>query len=172
TAYFARGFHEAGQNLINVLKNSDFPDYQGLPVAFLYRHALELALKALIWDGDDIARATCKRVPSGHRGPAGPTHDLERLLPFAEHIMSQYAFKWSDPEIGWSNAKELIAEFNEIDPGSYTFRYPMTKKGDPSCDQRFGFNVLRMAKQLDRVLNQLSDFSYALEDIRWEELTI
>jgi hypothetical protein len=171
TSYFARGFHDAARDLIEKLKKTDFPDYQVLPVTFLYRHALETALKGLIWDGDDIARQTGTRTPSGDLGPTKSNHDLAKLLPFAEHVMKAFAFKWDESKISWDEAKEVIQEFNDIDPGSFAFRYPMTKKGDPSGDQRFGFNVLRMAMRLDPILDQLSAFSYNLEDIRWNELT-
>jgi hypothetical protein len=32
-----------------------WPDYEALPVVFLYRHAVELALKGIAWKGDEIA---------------------------------------------------------------------------------------------------------------------
>ena len=171
TAYFARGFHDAGRESIKNLQQTGFPDYQALPVTFLYRHALETALNGLIWEGDEIARATGTRAPSGDLGPTKSNHDLETLLPFAEHVMKAFNFTWDVAQITWAEAKDMIAEFSKIDPGSFAFRYPMTKRGDPSADQSFGFNVLSLAKRLDPVLDQLSTFSFALEDIAWNELT-
>jgi hypothetical protein len=43
-----------------------WPDYAALLVVFLYRHAVELALKGITWNGDEIAsrlgRPLCGRL--------------------------------------------------------------------------------------------------------------
>src|SRR5450432_3239510 len=67
TPWFARGFHEAAQELVKKV-HGNYPDYAALPIIFMYRHATELALKGAIWDADEIAIAT-GRTPSGAQGP-------------------------------------------------------------------------------------------------------
>ena len=56
TPFFAEGFHQAGQAVVARLRAMKaWPDYEALPVVFLDRHSVELALKGIAWNGDEIA---------------------------------------------------------------------------------------------------------------------
>ena len=49
---FAKGYTLAANRLAaSLLEGPRFPDYEAYPVVFLYRHALELSLKHIIYGG-------------------------------------------------------------------------------------------------------------------------
>ena len=45
--------------------------------------------------------------------------------------------------------RNVIREFQEIDPGSYSFRYPVDTQGKASLEENFRFNVFEFASILD-----------------------
>jgi hypothetical protein len=87
TPWFARGFHEAAQELVKLARGT-FPDYAAVPIVFMYRHAMELALKGAIWDADEIAAATGRSV-SGAPGPQTCGHAMTPLLPYFRFVLKE-----------------------------------------------------------------------------------
>jgi hypothetical protein len=169
TPYFARGFHESGQELVKKIDGTS-PDYAVLPIIFLYRHAVELALKGAIWDADEIARLT-RRTASSAPGPKNCGHSLVTLLPFFQHVVGQYAWRWNEATYGsYKNAERLVKELDAVDGGSYKFRYPMKRDGAPSEHMDFAVNVIHFAESLDPVLEGIFDFCFYLEGVRDAEL--
>src|SRR5690348_12475935 len=65
--YFARGFHDGADELAEIYRDGTFPDYDVPPVVFLYRHAAELYLKSIIWNGNEML-GFLKRPTSGTKG--------------------------------------------------------------------------------------------------------
>jgi hypothetical protein len=168
-SYFARGFHEGGMELIENIDGMS-PDYAVIPIVFLYRHAMELALKGATWDADDIARAT-RRTPSCAPSPEKCGHSLVALLPFFRHVIAQFKWQWDEAAYGsYDNAERLITELDAVDAGSYKFRYPMKRDGAPSECADFTVNVVHFAKSLNPVLDGIFDFCFYLEGVRDAEL--
>lgn len=93
-----------------------------LPALFLYRHWVELSLKGMLADAgvvldlDDV-------VPAWHP-----------LVPLWEKLRGHYKVidsKAADDE--WMDrTEELIAEMDSLDSSSFTFRYPVDKRGAPA----------------------------------------
>src|SRR5271154_5716323 len=55
-AAFAKGYKRAANRLArSLLRAPRFPDYDAYPVVFLYRHALELSLKHIVYAGAQLA---------------------------------------------------------------------------------------------------------------------
>ena len=53
---FAKGYMLAANRLVRLLLEAPrFSDYEAYPVMFLYRHALELSLKHIIYGGAELA---------------------------------------------------------------------------------------------------------------------
>jgi hypothetical protein len=170
TPWFARGFHEAAQELVKMVSGS-YPDYAAVPIIFMYRHAMELALKGAIWDADEIATAT-GRTPSGAPGPQTCGHAITPLLPHFRHALKEYGWVWNENKHGSiEDAERLIRELDAVDSGSYTFRYPMKRDGSPSEQTDFVVNVVHFARLLDPVLEGILDFCFHLEDVRYDELS-
>lgn len=89
-------------------------DYAGAAVVFLQRHRVELGLKALAHHAG---------------GRAEGTHDLDALW-----SASEAALQPKDPDrwdVFASTHREFVGLVAQIDPGSYTFRYPVDKAGVP-----------------------------------------
>jgi len=166
TPYFAEGFHQAGQAVVARLREMEaWPDYEALPVVFLYRHAVELALKGIVWNGDEIAGRLGKPL-SGSGGPQKGEHRLGPILKHVDHVQSVFVLHWLNEKITWDQTKDVINDLDAVDPGSFAFRYPMKRNGAPSQSAEFGFNVYEFATMLDPVLDGLRDWAYELEDHR------
>lgn len=90
-------------------------DFVILPVCFLYRHYLEVALKAL---ARDVAKVLGEEPPKFD-------HDLTSQWAFVRR-----AFGEQDQMILATDT--LLREWMSYDPGSFSFRYPTNMKGDPS----------------------------------------
>ena len=170
TPWFGRGFHEAAQELVKLVDGS-YPDYAAVPIVFMYRHAMELALKGAIWDADDIAAATGRNL-SWAPGPQTCGHAMTPLLPYFRHVLKEYGWVWNAAKHGpLEDAERLITELDTVDSGSYTFRYPMKRDGTPSEEADFVVNVIHFARLLDPILEGIFDFCFRLEDVRYAELS-
>lgn len=116
---YIEGYRKAATALFDYgVKTRTSPDYLVFPMAFLWRHHIELALKDVIAKGRRLAGQ-----PWGF--PAG--HSLTKLWNEAHaHII----------QCGDPNAPELVnveanlREFEQVDPGADGFRYPFNRDRD------------------------------------------
>jgi hypothetical protein len=89
------------------------------PVVFNYRQFIELSLKFLI-------------ATYGHTvGIAAEwnTHDLKSLWQTFSKVLDGYGH--DDAEGTDAIVEEIILEFAKVDPGSFSYRYPVDTKGNP-----------------------------------------
>ncbi|MFG6510623.1 MULTISPECIES: hypothetical protein [unclassified Sulfitobacter] len=89
------------------------------PIIFNYRQFLELSLKYQI--------ATFG--PAVGVEPNWTSHDLAKL--WAEFLAIMERFGTADPDEVDPVVERIILEFAKIDPGSYSYRYPVDRKGNP-----------------------------------------
>jgi len=61
----------------------------------------------------------------------------------------------------------LVKEFESIDPGSYSFRYPTKTNGDDSLPDHFSFNLLDFSERIDPLLKVLDSALIGL-DAYWD----
>ncbi len=62
---------------------------------------------------------------------------------------------------------QIIREFEEFDPGSFTFRYPIKKDGSASLKEKhFVFSPKQFVEALDPILRSLSGACSGLEEYR------
>lgn len=92
-------------------------DFLVCPIIFNYRHFLELSLKFML--------ATFGRHVEIEAN--WNTHKLEVLWKDFETMLER--FGTSDPDNADPIVAEVIAQFAKIDPGSYSYRYPIDQKG-------------------------------------------
>jgi len=84
-APFAKGYHRAGKRLAKMLAQSpSFPDFEGYPILFLYRHALELYMKAIVYRGAQLLQLLDIDSPETSR--LFEDHRLSILLPGVKAI--------------------------------------------------------------------------------------
>ena len=151
---YARSFRDAAKKLAEATEpDSGSTDIEACPVVFLYRHALELQLKAIIL-GDGGNFLATKPDPL----TISKTHSVSWLAQFVSQII--VALGW-EPEfkcLGIENLDEFkaaVEEVNSVDPGSYPLRFPgETDKGS--------FNVREFAANMDALLELLHAAADAL----------
>ena len=163
---YARAFHTAAKTLVaNLdLDRTARSDWDACPVVFLYRHALELYLKALVLgDGSNIL-ASKPDSASIYR-----SHSLRNLAPIVCEIVRE--FGW-ESTFGCEGVADLAAfnaiinELDALDPRSYAFRYPVDTHGRGSVKDHLSFSVVAFSEQMNAILDLLDDTAFAL-DAEW-----
>jgi len=94
-------------------------DFLVFPIIFNYRQFLELSLKYLI----------SNYGPTVDIKPNWRSHDLAELWKEFLELLDGYGT--SDPDEVDPVVGKIIAEFSKIDPGSYSYRYPVDRNGNP-----------------------------------------
>lgn len=165
---YAEAFHNAAKVLVNSLDLDLNPnsDWNACPVVFLYRHSAELYLKGIVL-GDGANFLQAKPDPA----LVLRTHSLKRLFPFLQDIFN--AVSWEGEFDGegisdMSDLEALIRELDDIDSGSYTFRYPVNTHGDASVKDHFNFSVREFANRMDAVLEFLDTADFGLAAM-WDQ---
>jgi hypothetical protein len=92
----------------------------GYPILFLYRQYLELRIKELGVAAAELL-AWEYEVPAHHN-----------LLKLWESVRSALDEVFPESAEHLEAVEERIREFCDVDPGSYTFRYPVDTKGKPT----------------------------------------
>lgn len=164
---FAAGYHKAGKVLVaNMEASRDYRDYDGYPILYLYRHALELYLKAFIYNGVRLLEIRDnKKLETGF---FLTSHRLSSFLPAFRAILKSMDWKWDFEIAGLKSLddfEDLILGIEKVDADSYCFRYPVTTKGDSALPKHFVVNVINFAKNMDKILNMLDG---AITGLRYE----
>jgi len=164
---YAEAYHRAGQKLVQEYGTTGaLRDFEAAPIVFLYRHAFELYLKAVLLIGSKNIRLqgnrgmTLERILSSHR--------LTEFLPHVREIIRAVRWSWDLGVDGLRTEADfghLVQELESVDPASYTFRYPTGRDGESALPKHFAFNVLSFAHRLDPLLESLSGAVTALRSI-------
>jgi hypothetical protein len=164
---FALAYHEAGRKLAApMVSGTGYRDYDGYPILFLYRHALELYLKAIVYRGAMLLRLINEDEIVTQKLFA--RHDLTRLVPAIRAIFENRG--WSFEASGLASFKDfvaLISEIDKIDGHSYAFRFPIKTSGEANLPHHFVVNVVHFSKHMDRLLDFLDAVASALDE-HWD----
>jgi hypothetical protein len=158
---YARSFHKAAKALAAFqLDASPLADFDISPVVFMYRHAVELHLKALVLGDGGNFLATKPDVLSVHK-----THSVSWLAQFVCQIIT--ALKWEtefkcEGIENLADFKAVIEELNAVDPGSYVFRLPVSAVGHDSVPGRTKLTIRDFARRMDALLDLLDSTADAL----------
>lgn len=152
----ARGFHATGREAARHLKRSrcglsGTEVFRAYPIVFLYRHSLELYLKAIIWTGRTLlAAGETRRVDSVLN-----QHRLPPLVRYVGQIFKALGAGWNLGTRRFrtlANFQRVIDDFESVDSASFAFRYPTKKNGDPGIRPYFRFDVPEFCAILDELL--------------------
>lgn len=169
--YFAEAFRKLAQETVAALRqNKSFgsipiEDFRAYPIVFLYRHALELYIKAVIIIGSPML--AIKEMPVVNRQSLLKTHSLEKLSNELERVFDAYEWDW---DLGTPNFQSLedfrkiIRELHEVDEKSDAFRYPLDTKGCASLPFRFCFDLFGFCEILDSLFSVLEGAAYLAYD--------
>jgi hypothetical protein len=161
---YAAAYRSAAMSLVSLQERRGIGpiDHAALPILFLYRHSLELYLKSLVY------RAAVLSINK---------QELQRALPrlWREHSLVSLV-KMSAPVLHESSSRPLARSgelqeemaglaqiLDDIDPGSYSFRYPVTTKGDSALPSHFFTNIFVFSEAMERAFDDLSQFCRHLE---------
>jgi len=152
-SFRAQAFHRAAKIVLAALEcNSARQDWDIWPVVYLYRQAVEMHLKAIVF-GEGGNFLPTKPDPMS----ISKTHSVSWLAQFVCQIVAvlkwEEEFKCEGVE-SLADFKAIIEDVNSVDPGYYTFRPPV----DP-CSQ---FAVHEFARKMDRLLDLLESTADAL----------
>lgn len=168
---YASAYRRAGRSLaVSLAAKGGYRDLDACPIVFLYRHALELYLKAIVRRGQDLVSLAGKKLPITP-GALERRHDLSPLLKPIRYIFRHLGWTWNTEVEGvrtLEDLKKFLREIDQLDSGSYTFRYPVDTKGKSSVSRHFCFNVLEFAKQVEGALGLLEGTADNLEE-EWDQ---
>lgn len=125
-------FKEAADHIIARLRSGDFaqhPDGLFMPVAYLYRHSLELILKHLVRLG--IAAQVIEDSPKLQKHLI--RHDLADLW---EHACTAIGKMWPDGDTRTvNNTTALIRDFQRLDKSGQSLRYVRDRRNQPTIER-------------------------------------
>ena len=162
--FFAEAFHKVAQETVAALQKnhlfglngSPVEDFRAYPVVFLYRHALELYMKAVILIGAPMLAV--QGMTEIDRQLLLKTHSLDFLRQRLERVFEAYEWEWDlgTPHVqSIEDFRKIIAELHAIDAGSYAFRYPLDTKGSGALPSHFRFNLFDFCEVLDSLFPAL-----------------
>jgi len=163
---YALGYREAAKVLVRRLVTDGYGDYDGYPILYLYRHSLELYMKALVYRGASLLGLLKGAGPNTTR--LFERHELSPLISPSRAILS--TMKWDLRAAGFESFREFeefIQLLESIDPKSYAFRYPVDRAGNVSGVKFGTINILAFAEVCDPLLSYLEGAVDAIEE-HWQ----
>lgn len=151
---YAHSFHRAAKTLATAFQaDANLSAEAGASaVVFMYRHALELHLKAIVLgEGGNFLDTKPDHIS------VSKTHSVSWLAQFVCQIVTvlkwEQEFKCEGIET-LADFKAVIEEVNSVDPGSYSFRCPVDPQSETS--------VMEFARRMDAVIGLLESTGDAL----------
>jgi hypothetical protein len=144
---YAEGFRRhadlAVEHVIATQRDHNFLVY---PVGFSYRHYIELSLKLIIRDAQQLLDKPVK---------VADKHNLTDLWNATEYLMREVE---PDAVDDFPAVRAALARFSEADPKGESFRYPTLKDGAPSLPETL--RLLDLVELRD-VVGRLDSFFWA-----------
>lgn len=129
------------------------------PIVFNYRQFLELSLKSLYLDYSDedikIKLSTITNV----------SHNLMKMWEKLEPILLSTSNTTQHKEMV-SNVKGYVQQFHDIDPGSFNFRYPITKKMTPVFEKEQRIDLVNLKNRMEELSNFFDGMDGALDHLK------
>ena len=158
---YARSFHKAAKALAAFQPDASLlADVDVSPVVFMYQHAVELHLKALVLGEGGNFLATKPDALSVHK-----TRSVSWLAQFVCQIV--IALKWEkefrcDGIENLADFKAVIDELNAVDPGSYVFRLPVMAEAEDFVPGQVKLTIHDFVRRADALLELLDSTADAL----------
>ena len=143
---YAMGYKDAADHLVEHAPRigQDFVVY---PVMFLYRHYIELRLKDILYTSQKLQDLPVKKYLR---------HNIlelwEKVMVTLKNVPGDYFGEFSP--IVLDNIKDRLEEFNKLDPGSLSFRYPTDFDNIELSEKNIPFNI----RQVQEVMGEISKF--------------
>jgi hypothetical protein len=156
---YLEGYRRGAECLIqSVIETQSGQDFLVYPIVFLYRHHIELILKRMILRAPYLLSEPLTKKQKTNLGK----HRLDLLWQDLKPMISDIAEK-----AGWgtldqediNGVDDYIRQLAALDRDSFSFRYALSKNGDPSLPadlkrinlRHFGEMMTRLASFLDGI---------------------
>jgi|WetSurMetagenome_2_1015567.scaffolds.fasta_scaffold00264_6 hypothetical protein len=127
-SYYADAFKKAADKIISELErgeNYEHADPMFIPIAYLYRHSLELKIKSVIRKGIDLKIVSLERDKITE---LLESHSLHKIWNTFKTIVMTH---WPEGNMDELNATEnVIIDFHNVDKSGQHLRYSKDKKGN------------------------------------------
>jgi hypothetical protein len=159
---YADAYRRAGRTLFETFeRNPELAcEADAIPIAFLYRHAAELYLKAIVRRGNDLLSMAGQEQVSIHA-----VHTLVGLFDDVQPVFKCMSAGW---EAERQRFRQLVADLEKDavlglnDRSGDMWRYPVRKDDTSHLPEYFAFDIKTFVERLDEFLNMLYG---ALNDI-------
>jgi hypothetical protein len=161
---YAHSYRNAAMNLaaFREQRGDITIDDGALPIVFLYRHAFELYLKAIVY------RAAVLTINEKDLNQAVPRlwreHSLVRLVKMAEPVLLASIRPWLESGELHRQLVSFATKLDEIDSGSYSFRYPVTSYGNPALPTNVMLNIFVFSEAMEKMLDDVAQVCRILQD--------
>lgn len=143
---YAAGYKDAADAILYALSERRTSlDSVIYPLVFLYRQGLELQIKLILPLARQLANSPSKEDHSHSLMPMWA--ELRTLL----NELTPYACDQEVPAM-----EQFLHQLAEIDPQSFSFRYPKDKKGQLSLPDLHHINVRHLSEVMDSMFMLLS----------------
>ena len=172
---YRQGYRRAGRILTEwIAANRHDVDFLVYPICHAYRHFVELTLKRLISVGSSLAE---RELSEKESSLLNGSHNLQELWGAFKTIAAEVESETGidpPPQEDIAGIEDYINQLHSVDAGSFTFRYPLTKKGDVSVGDLKRINLAHFSEHMESLCNYLEGYdSYygELVDFRQEMLS-
>jgi hypothetical protein len=166
---YADTYHRAAQDLFEKnFKPHTRCDLDVLPIGFLYRHALELYLKAIARRGNSLL--SLRNMP---QVPMRQVHSLVLLADDIKPIFEFMEWSWDAEREGFRSFGDFRKALSDLehdkvlgidDRQGDMWRYPVRKKDDePHLPVHFNFDVREYVSRLDFLVRVFSGAAMSLD---------
>lgn len=153
--FMMEGYRKASQLMVSAAEQDPFErDYLVCPIIFNYRQFLELSLKYIL----------ATYGPTVGVDAEWRTHDLARLWERFAELLDRYGT--DDPDEADGVVAAVVAEFAKIDPGSYSYRYPVDTRGRPIPIAYADLHLPTLVDVMDGVAGYFTGCDGALSDLK------
>ena len=165
---YAMAYKIAADRLVDSLQRGPVSElYQVFPIMFLYRHYLELRLKEILrilrdWDGRWDAN-----IPHIHDSPKLWEEVRQLLEKFDDRIVEHIDdARLEEGAAIFDAIEQRVKEFDEIDHGSFNFRYPEDQATKPDSVKLLERHEIVHIKEVVNAFDMnLDGISVGLDDI-------
>ena len=161
------------------------PDFSTFPIAFLYRHALELMLKAILVEHHEKYCEEPELVldpkDRGHKLPNAYLTDLQSVVAKAGLFTTGQAVIQISPE-DWSHLQKVLEDWQKVDPDGMAFRYSFSLEKNKNKEKKkekkalknllhhtFTFDIQSFAAGMEKALQILRDLKDELDDLSYQD---
>jgi hypothetical protein len=177
-SYAAAYWHAAKGMIDNKLFNSHGqPDFSTFPIAFLFRHALELMLKAILIEHDErYSEDPQSLLDRNHKLKGKGSNGFDYLMDLRSVVSKAGVFEDGEPVVSitqeqWDCLQAVLDEWEKYDPDGFAFRYSIDKKAKKDLTHPdFTFDIGQFSQVMEEALEILASLKSELDQLRYQDV--